>query len=461
MERLNEQINFIIEIDKLKGILRQSLILNGERRENDAEHSWHMSMAAVILREYFDKDIDMVKVFKMILIHDIVEILTGDTPAYGSFSPSEKHEKEKESANITFGILPKDQKEDLIKIWNEFEDMETDEAKFANACDRFQGFIQNVTSDAFTWRKFKPSKSTILKRMRPVIEYMPKVYDGFIKGYLQKYIDLGIIEDDKTIKMVASDLDGTFINNKKEVTDLNLKVINKLIDKGLEFVVASGRDYTSIKDITRDISKINYYICLNGAKIYKDNEIIYKKSVAKDISYDILKKSVELNIKYSGTTEKEICYSQLDTEYYKEFALENKNFIFTFNEDGKSIEARDFEKIVFYGEVEELTILRNYIEEKYFDKVNVFLSGNRIMDVVNKEANKGNALKIIAFDMGIGLDEVIAFGDNENDLAMLEEVAYPVVVENARDIVKEKIKDHTLSNEKDGVGKYLIKIFNL
>ena len=143
MDRLKKQIDFLIEIDKLKGILRQSLVLDGTRRENDTEHSWHMATSAFILREYYKKDVDMERVIKMVLIHDVVEILAGDTQAYSDYSAEEKYQKEVASAKQTFGILPDDQREEYIALLNVFEDMETYESKFANACDRFQGFIQN------------------------------------------------------------------------------------------------------------------------------------------------------------------------------------------------------------------------------------------------------------------------------------------------------------------------------
>lgn len=265
----------------------------------------------------------------------------------------------------------------------------------------------------------------------------------------------------KNIKLIVTDLDGTFVNKNKEVTTINKKAVNTLIEKGLEFVVASGRDYTSIKDLTRDIKKINYHICLNGAKIYKNDEIIYKKTVDKEICYDILKKATEMNINYSGTAGKDICYSQLDTEYYKEFSLEKRNFNFISNEDKKNIVAKDFEKMVFYGELDYLKSLRDYVEEKYSSVVNVFVSGDRIMDIVNIDSNKGNALKIVSEDCGISLEHIIAFGDNENDLSMLQEAGLAVAVENAKEVVKNKIEEITDSNEKSGVGNYLNKHFKL
>ncbi|MFK4784458.1 HAD family hydrolase [Fusobacterium sp. MFO224] len=266
---------------------------------------------------------------------------------------------------------------------------------------------------------------------------------------------------EKNIKLIVTDLDGTFVNKSKEVTETNRKVVNELIERGLEFVVASGRDYTSIKDLTRDIKNIKYHICLNGAKIYKNDEIIYKKTVDREICFDILTKATEMDINYSGTAGKDVCYSQLDTEYYKEFSLEERNFNFISNEDKKEIVARDFEKMVFYGELDHLKNLREYVEEKYSSEVNVFISGDRIMDIVNKESNKGNALKIVSADCGISLDHVIAFGDNENDLPMLEEAGLAVIVENAKKILKNRIDEVTDSNEESGVGNYLNKYFKL
>ena len=176
MNRLQKQIEFILEIDKIKGILRQGLVLNGKRQETDAEHSWHMAMCAVLLKEYYHEEVDMLKVIKMILVHDIVEIVAGDTPAYGTYSQAEKEKNELDAAKKIYGILPKDQKEELMNIWLEFEEGKTKEAKFANACDRFQGFIQNVTSVAHTWRKFHVTKSKLMNRMRPIFNFIPEVY---------------------------------------------------------------------------------------------------------------------------------------------------------------------------------------------------------------------------------------------------------------------------------------------
>ncbi|MDR1832753.1 MAG: HD domain-containing protein [Fusobacteriaceae bacterium] len=195
MSKLQDQVNFLIEIDKVKGILRQSVIL-GDRahRENDAEHSWHMALCALILGEYVElPPVNMETVLKMILIHDVIEIYAGDVPAYSDFSPEEKEKNEEAAAEKVFSLLPSEQKEEYLRLWTDFERTESNEAKYANVFDRFQGFLQNVTSDGHTWRKFTPHREMILRRMGPVIQYAPRLFHEIIEPLMQKYIALNII----------------------------------------------------------------------------------------------------------------------------------------------------------------------------------------------------------------------------------------------------------------------------
>lgn len=195
MKKIKQQLDFLIEIDKVKGILRQSLILNGERRENDAEHSWHMSLAAMTLREYFMENLNMEKVLKMILIHDIVEIYAGDNPAFGDINHNKFHE-ELAAANKIFGMLPENEKDEFLSLWLEFEEENTSEAKFATACDRFQGFLQNLTSDGHTWKKYSVHKSQVEKRMEPIKLYLPEVYEKIVEVEIHNYMKRGIILHD-------------------------------------------------------------------------------------------------------------------------------------------------------------------------------------------------------------------------------------------------------------------------
>ncbi|MDF2987149.1 MAG: metal dependent phosphohydrolase [Eubacterium sp.] len=145
IQRFNRQIEFIAEIDKVKQILRNTILMDASRRENDAEHTWHMAMGAMILSEYAnEKSLDMLKVFEMILLHDIVEIDAGDTFAYANVNLQEKAEKEKRAAERIFGLLPADLADKLIKTWDEYEAADTPEAQFAQAMDSFMPILHNL-----------------------------------------------------------------------------------------------------------------------------------------------------------------------------------------------------------------------------------------------------------------------------------------------------------------------------
>lgn len=143
VERLNEQIKFIAEIEKLKSITRQNITLDNQRPENSAEHSWHVALMAVILSEYANSTIDTFKVLKMLLIHDLVEIDFGDTWLYDEKANSDKVKNETLCAQRLFALLPNDQEQEFIQLWTEFEDCKTAEAKFARAIDSLQPIINH------------------------------------------------------------------------------------------------------------------------------------------------------------------------------------------------------------------------------------------------------------------------------------------------------------------------------
>ena len=196
MKRLQDQIKFLMEIDKVKGILRQSVILGDvNRRENDAEHSWHMALCAITLKEYVEfENINLEKVLKMILLHDIVEVYSDDTPAFSNTSKEEKFRKELDAAKKIFGLLPENQDKEYFKLWLEFENMESDDSKFANVFDRFQGFIQNLSSDGHTWKKWNVTEAMVVNRLEPIIKYAPKLYTNFVRLEIEKYMEKGIIK---------------------------------------------------------------------------------------------------------------------------------------------------------------------------------------------------------------------------------------------------------------------------
>lgn len=153
MERLQKQMEFIIEVDKLKDIIRQTNLTNGERKENDAEHSWHLALMAVFLSEYSKEPVDVLQVIKMVLIHDLVEIDAGDTYLYDEAGNGTKAAREQKAADRIFNILPEDQAEELFELWREFEERMTPESKFANTLDRIQPVLLNDATEGRAWRE--------------------------------------------------------------------------------------------------------------------------------------------------------------------------------------------------------------------------------------------------------------------------------------------------------------------
>jgi putative hydrolases of HD superfamily len=161
MERLLQQIDFLIEADKLKNIIRRNYVSDGSRRENDAEHSWYFALAAMILSEYSNDAIDIQKVIAMAIIHDLVEIYAGDTFIYDEQAKVDQQEREKIASEKIFGLLPEDQRNHFLKLWNEFEEKSTPESKFARSIDRIVALLLNLKSNGKTWKEHQIDYSQI------------------------------------------------------------------------------------------------------------------------------------------------------------------------------------------------------------------------------------------------------------------------------------------------------------
>jgi len=167
-QRLEQQIQFILEIDKLKTVLRQTRILHEERHENSAEHSWHLAVMATILSEHAEAPVDVTRVMELVLVHDIVEIDAGDTFCYDDAAVVGQAEREQRAATRLFGLLPEDQRHRLRQRWDEFEARETSEARFAHAIDRIMPLLHNYHSGGGSWRRHGVTRDQVLERMAPV-----------------------------------------------------------------------------------------------------------------------------------------------------------------------------------------------------------------------------------------------------------------------------------------------------
>ena len=165
-ERLKKQIDFVLEIDKEKNILRQTHLTDYRRQENDAEHAWHMAVMIYLLKEYANEEFDVAKAMMMALIHDIVEIDAGDTYAYDTKNLETQKEREEKAAERIFGLLPKEQKQELKELFEEFEACESPEAKFARVMDNFQPILLNDSNNGEDWKVHKIKKSQVENRQK-------------------------------------------------------------------------------------------------------------------------------------------------------------------------------------------------------------------------------------------------------------------------------------------------------
>ncbi len=164
MDRFDQQIGFILEIDKLKSVIRRTYLIDADRRENSAEHSWHLAIMAILLAEHANEAINVPRVVKMVLIHDVVEIDAGDTYIYDSAGGADKLERERGAAKRLFGLLPEDQAKEFSELWEEFENGETADARFAAALDRFIPQLHNYYTDGKSWQENRITADRVLAR---------------------------------------------------------------------------------------------------------------------------------------------------------------------------------------------------------------------------------------------------------------------------------------------------------
>lgn len=194
INQLKSQLDFIVEVDKMKHIYRQTLLIDGSRRENDAEHSWHIALAAMILKEYADFPINMEHVLQMLIVHDLVEIYAGDTFAFDVEANKKKYEREQLAADKLFSRLPNAQGVQIRALWEEFDAMQTFDSIFAASLDRLQPFLHNIHTNGHTWKKAVITKKAVINRMLPIQTGMPLLWE-WVLAEIEKAIQLGWIKE--------------------------------------------------------------------------------------------------------------------------------------------------------------------------------------------------------------------------------------------------------------------------
>lgn len=192
MTDFEKQISFIMELDKIKKITRQTYLSDGSRKENDAEHSWHLALMAFVLADYANEPIDVLKTIKMVLLHDVIEIDAGDTYAFDAEANKTKRERELKAADRIFSLLPKEQMEEYRGLWDEFEAMQTPESKFANMLDKVQPLLLNDASGGISWEEHGVKKSQVLKRDERVHEGSEVIWN-YAKSLIEKNAESGTL----------------------------------------------------------------------------------------------------------------------------------------------------------------------------------------------------------------------------------------------------------------------------
>ena len=193
-DRIRKQFDFIQEIDKEKFIGRQTYLTDGNRKENDAEHAWHMAIMTILLSEYAKEEIDVLKTVTMLLIHDIVEIDAGDTYAYDEEAKKTQREREVKAADRLFGMLPEDQGKRFRKLWEEFEARETPEAKFARTMDNLQPMMLNAATDGKAWVEHAVQLSQIMKRNERTAEGSEVLWEYAKEKFINPNVENGKIK---------------------------------------------------------------------------------------------------------------------------------------------------------------------------------------------------------------------------------------------------------------------------
>jgi putative hydrolase of HD superfamily len=193
--RLAQQIEFLVEADKLKNIIRRTPLTDNSRLENSAEHSWHLALLAMTLVEHVPERVDIGRVLELVTIHDLVEIDAGDTFAHDPIANLTKSERERVAAERIFGLLPIDQATAVHALWEEFEARQTPEARFANAVDRLQALLQNMRSDGGSWLAHRVTRAQVLRRMAPLETALPAVWP-FVLDVIDRFCETGAIAAD-------------------------------------------------------------------------------------------------------------------------------------------------------------------------------------------------------------------------------------------------------------------------
>lgn len=193
-KKLQQQMVFIAEVDKLKNIFRRTILTDSSRQENDAEHSWHLALMAIVLEEYAAEPVNLGRVLAMVTFHDLIEIYAGDTFAFDVSANQDKAQREQAAAEKLFGMLDEQQGSELRQLWEEFDAMNTADSRFAASLDRIQPFMHNVLTEGYTWKLGSVTKEQVYRRMAPVRTGTPALWP-WLESQVTAAIEKGWIKE--------------------------------------------------------------------------------------------------------------------------------------------------------------------------------------------------------------------------------------------------------------------------
>ena len=191
--RLQQQLAFLVEIDRMKNVMRQTLLADSSRRESDAEHSFSLAMFAMLLAEHAEEEIDISRVIRMVLVHDLIEIYAGDTFCYDQKGNEDKETREKEAADKLYAMLPEDQAAEYRALWEEFDRMDTPDSRYAAALDRIQPMLNNYLTNGHTWKLGNVTSEQVYKRMEPIRNGLPKAWP-IVEWIINTSIEKGFLQ---------------------------------------------------------------------------------------------------------------------------------------------------------------------------------------------------------------------------------------------------------------------------
>lgn len=261
------------------------------------------------------------------------------------------------------------------------------------------------------------------------------------------------------MKLIVSDLDGTLLNEKKEITERTKNILREAYANGIDFAIASGRSQHSIKKFQKDLGIKIFSICNNGANVYdKDENLIFSNPMKSEVVEKVLTFLKANNVNYNGFTHRNLYLDDRE----KNPILTVESGIFDIVELGKTNEFPEMFKIIARQDEEALRKLKDFVlQQDFASEIDVTITQPNCMDIVDKDCSKGNAINFISKHFNIPIDEIVAFGDGENDYSMLAAAGHPVVMENAMQPLKEAFSTRTLTNEEEGVAVYLENLLNL